>query len=354
MVFSTHGVRQNSLIMHPGICPRNPAIQPQQVSVMPQPASLSKLLFLLIVLFPLVPAHAERGPVVPDYPAEQVVEGVYVIHGPLGVPSVENQGFMNNPAFIIGRDGVVVIDPGSSVQTGEMVLRQLRAITDLPVVAVFNTHIHGDHWLANQAIHEAFPEAPIFGHEIMHQQVAAGEGRAFLATLMRMTDGAVTGTEEVPPDHKTGHADQLTFAGITLRIHFQPQAHSRSDIMIELPQKKLMFLGDNAMSKRLGQMDSATFKGNITALDMALQTDAEIFVPGHGRTGGREVAEIYRGYLSGLKQQVAHYFEAGLSDFEMKQPVIDAMGPYREWVDFERNVGRHISLAYLEVEAEMF
>ncbi|MET0088776.1 MAG: hypothetical protein ABW068_01940 [Candidatus Thiodiazotropha sp.] len=43
-----------------------------------------------------------------------------------------------------------------------------------------------------------------------------------------------------------------------------------------------------------------------------------------------------------------------MSDFEMKQPVIEAMTLYREWVDFERNVGRHISLAYLEVEAEMF
>ncbi|MET0066616.1 MAG: MBL fold metallo-hydrolase [Candidatus Thiodiazotropha sp.] len=311
-------------------------------------------LLLILLLCVLAPVHAERGPAIPDYPAVEVAEGVFVIHGPLGVPSVENQGFMNNPAFIIGRDGVVVIDPGSSVQTGEMVLRQLRGKTDLPVVAVFNTHIHGDHWLANQAIHEAYPEAPIFGHEEMFRQVAAGEGRAFLATLMRMTDGAVSGTEEVPPDHKTAHADQLTFADITLRIHFQPQAHSRSDIMIELPQKKLIFLGDNAMSKRLGQMDSATFKGNIAALDMALQTDAEIFVPGHGKTGGKEVAEIYRGYLSGLKQQVAGFFEEGLSDFEMKDRVIAAMGPYREWVDFERNVGRHISLAYLEVEAELF
>ncbi len=354
VVFSAHGLRQNSDGENPGPTPRNPASKPRQVTAMSQSAPLIKLMFLLMLPFALVPAHADRGPAVPDYPAEQVAEGVFVIHGPLGVPSVENQGFMNNPAFVIGRDGVVIIDPGSSVQTGEMVLRQLRTKTDLPVVAVFNTHIHGDHWLANQAIHEAYPDAPIFGHEEMHRQVAAGEGRAFLATLMRMTDGAVTGTEEVPPDRKTAHADQLTFAGITLRIHFEPKAHSRSDIMIELPQRKLIFLGDNAMSKRLGQMDSATFKGNIAALDMALQTDAEIFVPGHGRTGGREVAEIYRGYLSGLKSQVAHFFEAGLSDFEMKEPVIEALAPYREWVDFERNVGRHISLAYLEVEAEMF
>ena len=261
---------------------------------------------------------------------------------------------MNNPAFIIGADGVVVIDPGSSVQIGEMLLRQIRGLTDLPVVAVFNTHIHGDHWLANQAFRDAYPEAPIFGHEEMHRLVEKGEGRAFLATLMRMTEGAVAGTEEIPPNRKTVHADEFSFAGIELRIHYQPKAHSHSDIMIELPRQKVIFLGDNVMSNRLGQMDSATFNGSIAAIDMALETEAEVFVPGHGLTGGREVAEIYRGYLSGLKEQVAIHFEEGMSDFEMKPKVIAAMGPYRDWVDFERNVGRHISLAYLEVESELF
>ena len=88
---------------------------------------------------------ADKGPALKDYPAEQVTENVYVIHGPLGMPNPENQGFMNNPAFVITNDGIVIIDPGSSVQTGEMLLRVMAKISDKPVIAVFNTHIHGDH-----------------------------------------------------------------------------------------------------------------------------------------------------------------------------------------------------------------
>jgi hypothetical protein len=65
-----------------------------------------------------------------DYPAEQVAPGLYVIHGPVDYPNPENQGFMNNPAFLVTETGVIVVDPGSSVQTGEMVLRQTRAVTD--------------------------------------------------------------------------------------------------------------------------------------------------------------------------------------------------------------------------------
>jgi glyoxylase-like metal-dependent hydrolase (beta-lactamase superfamily II) len=311
-------------------------------------------LLLLTILLPYCVTAQERGPAVPDYPAEKVAQGVYVIHGPLGVPSVKNQGFMNNPGFVIGDQGVIVIDPGSSVQTGEMLLRQISKFSDLPVVAVFNTHIHGDHWLANQAIRDAYPDVAIYGHEEMRRLVVKGEGKAFLAALMRMTDGAVAGTIEMPPDHSAAHGDQMRFGSIGLRIHYEAKAHSHSDIMIELPQQKVIFLGDNVMSNRLGQMDNATFTGNIAAIERALKTGAKVFVPGHGKTGGREVPETYLNYLTTLKSEVAKYYEEGLSDFEMNPIIIKSLSGFHDWVGFQRNVGRHISLAYLEVEAELF
>ncbi|MEW8397952.1 MAG: hypothetical protein AB2707_17500, partial [Candidatus Thiodiazotropha sp.] len=105
---------------------------------------------------------------------------------------------------------------------------------------------------------------------------------------------------------------------------------------------------------RMGRMDHGTFGGNIAAIERALATPAEIFVPGHGKTGGREVPEIYLGYLTQLKGAVVRHYEEGLSDFEMSPLIIRSLSQFHDWVDFQRNVGRHISLAYLEVEAELF
>jgi len=56
---------------------------------------------------------ADKGPAIKDYPVNQVAENVYVIHGPLGTPNPQNQGFMNNPGFVVTNDGIVVIDRGS-------------------------------------------------------------------------------------------------------------------------------------------------------------------------------------------------------------------------------------------------
>jgi hypothetical protein len=60
---------------------------------------LSQLLLILLSLSPLAIAD-QRGPAVPDYHADKIADGVYVIHGPLGVPSLENQGIINNSGFV--------------------------------------------------------------------------------------------------------------------------------------------------------------------------------------------------------------------------------------------------------------
>ncbi|MES9971465.1 MAG: hypothetical protein ABW092_15640 [Candidatus Thiodiazotropha sp.] len=62
----------------------------------------------------------------------------------------------------------------------------------------------------------------------------------------------------------------------------------------------------------------------------------------------------YLGYLSILKGEVVKHFEAGLSDFEMTPLILQSLSDFQDWVDFKRNVGRHVSLVYLEVEEELF
>ena len=187
-------------------------------------------------LFPLL-SIAAKGPALKDYPAEQVTDNVYVIHGPLGMPNPENQGFMNNPAFVITNDGIVVVDPGSSVQTGEMLLRVMAKISDKPVIAVFNTHIHGDHWLGNQAIRAAYPDIPIYGHPNMVALIEAGEGRTWVDLMERLTEGKTVGTGITGPTKTVDNGDTFKYGGITFRVHHYGKAHTTSDIMIEIPEQ---------------------------------------------------------------------------------------------------------------------
>jgi glyoxylase-like metal-dependent hydrolase (beta-lactamase superfamily II) len=314
---------------------------------------LSLLPWLLLIL--ALPALAARGPDVPDYPAELVAPGLYVIHGPVDYPNPENQGFMNNPAFLVTDAGVIVVDPGSSVQTGEMVLRQIRKVTDKPLLAVLNTHVHGDHWLGNQAMLALDPQVPIYAHPKMLEQVAQGAGEEWVQRMLSATQGATEGTIPRGPTQALEGGEILTLGGLTFRTHYYPHVHTTTDLMLEIPELGVLFLGDNACNRRIVRMDDGSFGGSLAALDgVKGAVTARILVPGHGRTGGWEIVEDYRAYLAGVYEGVAELFEAGVSDFDMKAPIAERLARFRDWPGFEEELGKHISLAYLEVEAEAF
>ena len=133
-----------------------------------------RIIPLLAALAFCTPVLAGPNDMVRSHPAQKVHADTYVIHGPQGLPSVENQSFMNNPAWIVTADGVVVIDPGSSVQAGRMVMAQLKKTTQKPVTHVFNTHVHGDHWLGNQAVLDVWPKASIIAHPDKIKQTKDG------------------------------------------------------------------------------------------------------------------------------------------------------------------------------------
>jgi glyoxylase-like metal-dependent hydrolase (beta-lactamase superfamily II) len=286
-----------------------------------------------------------------DYPVSRIAPHTYVIIGPVGYPSVENQGFMNNPGFVITQTGVVVIDPGSSVQSGRMVLKQLRSITRKPVTHVINTHVHGDHWLGNQAIAEAYPKARLMAHPEMIRLANLGAGAEWVALMDKSTNGFTSGTRAVVPDNAMNDGSALKVGGITFRFYAPKDAHSHTDIMIEVVEDSVVFAGDNVLNQRIARMDDATFAGNIAACDAAALIKARVYVPGHGPVGDISVVLQFRNYLSTLFNTVRVLHEQGKLDFEMKDAVAAKLTPYQNWPGFSDELGRHISLAVLELDA---
>ena len=297
---------------------------------------------------------AEIGPPVRDYPFEQVAENTWVIHGPLEMPNAGNQGFMNNPGIVLTTAGVVLVDPGSSLQAGEMVLRALRRVSDQPVVAVFNTHIHGDHWLGNQAVRAAFPDAVIYGHPEMLTEVEAGAGESWVKLMENLTEGATRGTSVVGPDKALDNGDTIRIGGKTFLIHHHGQAHTRTDIMIEVREDGVVFLGDNVTARRIPRMSDGNFRGNIKNVDMILQTGASVWVPGHGPSGDVSIVRAYRDYLDAVYKAAEQAFNADLDSSDVKPLALQATREYSDWAGYEGEIGRQGAQAFLEVEAAEF
>jgi len=291
---------------------------------------------------------------VADYPAKKIAPQTWVIHGPAGMPSPQNKGFMNNPVFTVTSAGVVVIDPGSSLYIGQMVLRQIRKVTQKPVTHVLSTHVHGDHWLGNQAFSDAFPGAQLMAHPQMIIQAKAGADKQWLKLMSNLTRGATDGTQAVIPDKAVDEAFSFKTGGITFRILAPKRAHSGTDIMIHIVEDQVLVLGDNVTHKRIARMDDATFRGNINSCDVAIKLGARVYVPGHGPTGNVQIVKKFRTYLSTIYETVRLLVDEGLSDFEMKPKVVAKLKAYQNWNGFKDQIGKHVSLAMLEAEKAAF
>ena len=320
------------------------------------PREKSNMKFIIITLLGCLLAFSVTANQAPEikkpYQADKVADGVYVIHGPLETPNPGNQGFMNNPGFLLTNEGVVVVDPGGSVQTGEMVVKAIAGITDKPVIAVFNTHVHGDHWLGNDAIKRHFPDVKIYAHPTMISKVEKGAGDDWMIMAMRMTEGAVAGTKIVNATTPVDDGDSIEIGGLTFNIFHNGPAHTFSDIMIHVPEKRVMFLGDNASVNRLVRNEGSV-KGNIAALDNAIATETDLFVPGHGPSS-KDSAEIYANYLKFMYKKVREKYDDGMSDFEIRPAILASLKPWQSWSDFDRLTGKHIHSIYLEIENDEF
>ena len=312
------------------------------------------LLFRLsaVLLGALAAGVSLAGDVVREYPVDRIAARTYVIHGPREIASAANQGFMNNPAFVVTAMGVVVIDPGSSLQSGRMVMKQLRKVTDKPVTHVLNTHVHGDHWLGNHAVREAHPDAVLMAHPEMIERVR-GMAEEWGNPMHRLSGGFTEGTRAVIPTVAIADGEELKTGGVTFRIHAPMNAHSRTDIMIEVLEDSVVFGGDNLLFKRVARLDDATFRGSIDACRVAASLNARHYVPGHGPTGGVEIVKAYETYLTTLYAEVKKHYDAGRNDYEMKDAVVAKLKAYADWTHFDDVIGKQISLAILEIEANL-
>lgn len=309
--------------------------------------------FLAVAALSLAACHRKAPAIEKDYPLTRVTDRVYVVQGPNEEPTAANQAFMNNPGFVLTHKGVVVVDPGSSLQVGEMLLEKIGTVTRDPVVAVFDTHVHGDHWLGNDAIRRAWPRAVIYAHPKMIEASTAA-GPAWIDLMNRLTDNAARGTKVVTPGFGLENDETVGLGGMHFHILHTGVAHTDGDLMIEVVEEKVLFTGDVVMNRRAGRLDDGSFKGNIAACEAALKTGAVRVVPGHGPIGDRAVITAYRDWLKALYGAVGRYRAQGLKDFEMKDKVIADLKAYRDWALFDSQIGKLISLAYLQSEQEGF
>jgi glyoxylase-like metal-dependent hydrolase (beta-lactamase superfamily II) len=299
-----------------------------------------------------------EGPPVADIPAQQLSPHVWMIYSPDGFPTAENRGMMSNVIFVVTTAGVVVIDSGASLQIGQMAIRMIRKVTDKPVVAVFNSHYHGDHWLGNHAFVKTYGDKlPIYALPSTIEKLKGAEGNLWRSLMERWTNQSTLGTQVVVPNTPVQHGQVIQIGDVSFRMHHYGTAHTPSDLSVEVVQDKLTAVGDIAMTNRIANMDEGSYVGTFKYYKALMAvTGEQIWVPGHG-LGSKDLLKTYGEFMAGIWEPCLKAVEDGKSEAEAKNAVLkDPRVASRAKImqGFDSNIGKYVSLAYLEAEKIAF
>jgi len=299
-----------------------------------------------------------EGPPVADIPAQKLSPHVWMIYSPDGFPTPENRGMMANVIFVVTTAGVVVIDSGASLQIGQMAIRMIRKVTEKPVVAVFNSHYHGDHWLGNHAFVKTYGDKlPIYALPSTIEKLKGAEGNLWRSLMERWTNQSTLGTQVVLPNTPVQHGQAIQIGDVTFLMHHYGTAHTPSDLCVEVVQDKVTAVGDIAMTNRIANMDEGSYPGTFKYYkSLEAATGQQLWVPGHGQARP-DLLKTYGEFMAGIWEPCLKAVEDGKSEAEARAAVIKdprVAARAKSMQGFDGNIGKYVSLAYLEAEKVAF
>ena len=204
-----------------------------------------------------------------------VADGVYAFVGEQADFNPSNGGNIVNTGFIVGTEGVIVIDTGPSRQYGEQMRAAIARITPKPIALVINTHHHPDHFLGNQAFAPDTLAALPATIKSIHS-----EGGSLNENMYRLAGDWMAGTEPVAPARPLA-AGPLEMGGHRLEL-IALDGHTEADLVILDRSTGVLFAGDLVFNGRTPTTPHADLQHWQAALDQLEKTPFTTLVPGHG------------------------------------------------------------------------
>ena len=277
--------------------------------------------------------------------------GVYALSADPAPPSQANRGRTNSTGVLIGRSGVVVIDPGPNRKEGEQLLRSIRKLTRKPVVAVILTHPHPENVLAAGVV--AGASAPVIA-----------QARAFALMRDRCSDclqrlsglvgeTAMAGTSIRLPDQTVGDGvTERSPGGRRLRLIATGWGHTAGDLAVLDLDSGTLFGGGLVNHGVVPDMHEARVRGWLSALDTLAALAPRHVVPGEGAPGGAHLIGDTRDYLADLLGRVEATYRQQGSVFEVLED--GDLPRYAGWVRYREAQPLNIQHVYAELEREDF
>ena len=253
---------------------------------------------------------AMRGFQESDFPrVHRLAENMYVVEDIAG-PIDSNTAFTTNAMFIVTPEGVVVLDAFKNVESTTKLVDIIKGRTRQPIRYVVIGADHPDHIAGNQAFITAFPNVVFITHP-----------NARISDAIRARVGLYVA------DNYT-----LTLGGVAMEIKFLGRAHTASDLVVYLPQSKILWASETFFNGLYPSPGGGRTAYPIEWLQVLHKIDkigATLILPNHGFIDSPKV-------LMAVWEQWIALFENLIS----QGTALHARGTPLDAADYAINLGR--------------
>lgn len=193
--------------------------------------------------------------------------------------------------------GLIVVDtknPGGD--RGARLMEEIKAVSNLPVKYVFNTHHHPDHVGNNQVFLDA--GATIIDAEAL---------KTHMASDPRTKDIPGLATQTFSGDYV------LRFGGAEVDAHAFGRGHTGDDTMIYFPDAKVVMVSDQITDTNpiADYANGGSLLDWNKSLDGVLKLDFEIAIAGRGEPKTRAEVQAFRDKMATLISRAQDAIKAG-------------------------------------------
>jgi len=281
------------------------------------------------------------------FATEEVAPGLHIRRGIDQDASAGNDDAIANIGFIIGKEAVLVADPGGSLSDGERLRAAIREKTNLPIRYVAMSHVHPDHIFGAGAFRQ---DDPVFIGHARLVPVLAQRGAFYQEGLERILGPGKAGPV-VMPTMTVSDQTEIDLGGRVIALTAHGTAHTDNDLSLIDRQSGTLLPADLLFVRRMPSLDGS-LTGWLKELAALKALPAPRVVPGHGPAvmdWPAASADLER-YLTLLLRETREAVRGGV-DISVAAGSI-AASERGKWALYDDYNGRNVIEAYKELEWE--
>lgn len=307
---------------------------------------MRKLILSLLLLLLVIPASRAQTAASPDalaFTLKPLGNNVYAAIAKPGSKAGSNAG------FVIGDDGVAVIDTFQDADAAKQLLAEIQMLSKLPIKFVVNTHYHLDHVTGNGVFAQA--GAVVIAHKNVRTWIHSQNLKFFGASIKPEQKAWIDGL--FAPNLVYDASVELFLGSRRVVVRYF-LGHTGGDSVVTIPDANVYFCGDLFWNHTLPNLiDASTEKWIASDKKMAEAAPNGTFVPGHGDVGTAADVTAMAGYITDLRSALAQPVKDGLRDEALTNAVLPLVKEkYGSWTYFDHFAPRNIQDTAKELRGE--